>query len=42
MMKKYINSLIVKVKQWRCKHTYISSTKIGYLICIDCHKQKLR
>lgn len=39
---KYFKNLMLKIRQWKCKHTYIPSTKIGYLICIDCSKQKLR
>lgn len=31
--------LFLKIKQWKCKHTYISSTQIGYDICIDCGKR---
>ena len=37
---KYIKTLILKIKQWRCKHTYIPATKIAHYICIDCSKLK--
>ena len=29
-----------RIKQMFCKHTYISSTTLGYDICIDCGKFK--
>lgn len=37
---KRLKNLFLKIKQWKCKHTYVPATKIGYQICIDCGKLK--
>ena len=31
-----------RIKQMFCKHTYTSSTTLGYDMCIDCGKLKKR
>lgn len=37
---KILKPLILKIKQWKCKHTYIPSTTVGFYVCIDCGKLK--
>jgi hypothetical protein len=35
-----MKKLLLLIKQKFCKHTYIPSTEVGYMVCMDCGKLK--